>query len=145
MDVGLQLSATQKAELQHLVGQFSDVFSPTPGWTQVLHHEIRTPPGTVVRQRPYRVPEARRRAIEEEIQQMLKLGVIEPSNSPWSSPIVMVPKPDDTLHFCNDFRRLNEVSEFDGYPMPLKLPNPRRPSAPPVDTGSAGPFPRSSA
>ncbi len=49
---------------------------------------------------------------------MLKLEVIEPSNSPWSSPIVMVPKPDGTLRFCNDFRHLNEVSEFDGYPMP---------------------------
>ncbi len=48
---------------------------------------------------------------------MLKLGAIEPSNSPWSSPIIMVPKPDGTLHFCNDFCRLNEVSEF-GYPMP---------------------------
>ncbi|KAL1251468.1 hypothetical protein QQF64_019264 [Cirrhinus molitorella] len=67
---------------------------------------------------PYRVPEARRTAIESEIQDMLKLEVIEPSRSPWSSPIVMVPKPDGTLRFCNDFRRLNEVSEFDGYPMP---------------------------
>ncbi len=47
---------------------------------------------------------------------MLKLGVIEPSNSPWSSPIVMVP--DGTLRFCNNFRHLNEFSEFDGYPMP---------------------------
>ncbi len=52
------------------------------------------------------------------MQEMLRLGVIEPSRSPWSSPIVMVPKPDGTLRFCNDFRRVNEVSEFDGYPMP---------------------------
>ncbi len=118
VDTNPQLSAAQKTELQHLVGQFPDVFSSTPGQTQILQHEIRTPPGTIVRQRPYRVPEARRQAIEEEIQQMMKLGVIEPSTSPWSSPIVLVPKPDGTLRFCNDFRRLNEISEFDGYPMP---------------------------
>ncbi|KAL0200309.1 hypothetical protein M9458_003496, partial [Cirrhinus mrigala] len=78
---------------------------------QAQQRHYNRPPGVIVRQRPYRVPEARRQAIEEEIQQMLKLGVIEP-------PIVMVPKPDGTLRFCNDFRRLNEVSEFDGYPMP---------------------------
>lgn len=101
-----------------LFGIFSDVFSSVPGKTQLVRHDIKTPPGVIVKQRPYRIPEARRQAIEEEIQQMLKLGVIEPSRSPWSSPIVLVPKPDGTLHFCNDFRRLNEVSEFDGYPMP---------------------------
>ncbi len=49
---------------------------------------------------------------------MLQLGIIEPSRSPWASPIVMVPKPDNTLRFCNYFRNLNEVSAFDGYPMP---------------------------
>ncbi len=118
VDINPHLSAAQKGELQHLIGQFSDVFSSLPGQTSVLQHDIRTPPGVVVRQRPYRVPEARRQAIEEEVQQMLKLVVIEPSRSPWSSPIVMVPKPDGTLRFCNDFRRLNEVSEFNGYPMP---------------------------
>ncbi|KAL0173155.1 hypothetical protein M9458_033466, partial [Cirrhinus mrigala] len=112
------LSAAQKAELRHLVGQFLDVFSDTPGQTNVLSHDIRTPPGVIIRQRTYRVPEARRQAIEEEIQKMLKLGVIEPSRSPWSSPIVLVPKPDGTLQFCNDYRRLNEVSDFDSYPMP---------------------------
>ncbi len=104
--------------LQHLIGQFSDVFSSVPGKTQLVRHDIKTPPGVIVKQRPYRIPEGRRQAIKEEIQQMLKLGVIETSRSPWSSPIVLVPKPDGTLRFCNDFRRLNEVSEFDGYPMP---------------------------
>ncbi|KAL1259069.1 hypothetical protein QQF64_009646 [Cirrhinus molitorella] len=118
VDVNPHLSAAQKTELRHLVGQFSNVFSSVPGQTTVLQHDIRTPPGVIVRQRSYRVPEARRQAIEDEVQQMLKLGVIEPSRSPWSSPIVMVPKPDVTLHFCNDFRCLNEVSEFGGYPMP---------------------------
>ncbi len=115
VDINPHLAAAQKTELQHLVGQFSDVFSPLPGQTRVLQHDVRTPPGTIVRQRPYRIPEARRHAVEEGVQEMLKLGVIEPSRSPWSSPIVMVPKPDGTLRFCNDFRRLNEVSEFDGY------------------------------
>uniref|UniRef100_A0A8C1RIA6 ribonuclease H n=1 Tax=Cyprinus carpio TaxID=7962 RepID=A0A8C1RIA6_CYPCA len=118
VDVSPHLSAAQKTELQHLVGQFSDVFSPRPGRTNLLQHDVRTPQGTIVRQRPYRIPEARRHAVEGEVREMLKLGVIEPSRSPWSSPIVMVPKPDGTLRFCNDFRRLNEVSEFDGYPMP---------------------------
>ncbi|KAI2652407.1 Retrovirus-related Pol polyprotein from transposon 17.6 [Labeo rohita] len=118
VDINPHLSAAQKAELQHLVGQFPDVFSSRPGQTNVIQHDIRTPPGVIVRQRPYRVPEARRQVIEEEVQEMLKLGVIEPSRSPWSSPIVMVPKPDGTLCFCKDFHRLNEVSQFDGYPMP---------------------------
>ncbi|KAI2666719.1 Retrovirus-related Pol polyprotein [Labeo rohita] len=118
IDINSDLSAAQKTDLQHLVSQFDDVFSLLPGQTNVVQHSIKTQPGVIVWQRPYRVPEARRCAIEEEIQHMLKLGVIEPSRSPWSSPIVMVPKPDGTLRFCNDFRRLNEVSEFDGYPMP---------------------------
>ncbi|KAL1254072.1 hypothetical protein QQF64_016301 [Cirrhinus molitorella] len=60
-----------KTELQHLVGQFKDVFFTQPGRTNVIHHEVRTPPGTIVRQRPYRIPEARRHAIEEEVQEML--------------------------------------------------------------------------
>ncbi|KAL1280109.1 hypothetical protein QQF64_014709 [Cirrhinus molitorella] len=91
VDVNPHLLAAQKTELRHLVGQFSDVFSSVPGQTTVLQHDIRTPPGVIVRQRPYRVPEARRQAIEDE--------------------------PDGTLRFCYDFRQLYEVSDFDGYPM----------------------------
>jgi len=49
---------------------------------------------------------------------MLQLGVIEPSNSHWSIPVLLVPKPDGTFHFCNDYRKLNDVSLFESYPMP---------------------------
>ncbi|KAI2666706.1 Transposon Ty3-I Gag-Pol polyprotein [Labeo rohita] len=96
VDMGDHLSAAQKTELQHLISQFSDVFSTRPGQTNVIEHDIRTAPGVIVRQRPYQVLEAGRQAIEDEISEMLKLVVIEPSRSTWSSPIVMVPKPDGT-------------------------------------------------
>ncbi len=48
VDTNPGLSAEQKAELQHLIGQFSDVFSSVPGKTQLVRHDIKTPPGVIV-------------------------------------------------------------------------------------------------
>ena len=112
------LSPAQKQDLDEVIMQHQDVFSELPGGTTVIHHDIWTAPGVTVRVPPYRVPEARRVAIQEEVGRMLRLRVIEESRSAWSSPVILVPKPDGTFRFCNDFRRLNEVSEFDAYPMP---------------------------
>ncbi len=49
---------------------------------------------------------------------MLELGVIEPSESEWSSPIVIVSKKDGSLCICIDFRKLNAIYFFDAYPIP---------------------------
>ena len=49
---------------------------------------------------------------------MLQDGVIRPSTSPWSSPIVMVRKKDGAWRFCIDFRKLNDVTHKDAYPLP---------------------------
>ena len=56
--------------------------------------------------------------MESEIDEMIELGVIEPSISPYSSPIVLVPKKDGSVRFCIDFCELNMVMEFDAEPMP---------------------------
>lgn len=56
--------------------------------------------------------------MKNELDEMLKLDMIEPSNSKWNNPIVLVPKKDGTIRFCLDFRKLNVVSKFDPYPMP---------------------------
>ena len=111
------LSPSKVQGLKSLIGQSRDVFSELPGHTRVIAHNIKTKPGIVVRQQPHQIPEARRKTVQEDVSKMLELGVIEESHSPWSSPIVIVPKPDGTLRFCNDFRKLNEVSLFDAYPM----------------------------
>jgi len=49
---------------------------------------------------------------------MLEADIIEPSRSEWSTPIVMVRKPNGTYRFCLDFRKLNSVSKKDAYPLP---------------------------
>ena len=72
-----------------------------------------------IRQRPYRTPLARRKLVDECIDQMLKDRVIIPSNSPWASPICLVPKKDGTTRFCVDYRALNDITVKDRYPLPL--------------------------
>lgn len=72
------------------------------------------PPRIVIKQQPYHMPEA----AEEEIDQILQDRIIEESVSPWSSPIIAVPKLDGGLKIYNDFWRLKQVTKFDCYPLP---------------------------
>ena len=64
------------------------------------------------------MPEHKNKLVQAEIKAMLELGVIEESHSAWSSPIVLVGKPDGSIWFCADYRKVNDVSRFDAYPMP---------------------------
>ena len=58
-----------------------------------------------------------REKISAMVDEMLAQGVIQPSVSTWSSPVVLVPKKDGTSHFCVDYRQLNGVSRKDVYPL----------------------------
>ncbi len=114
----LHLKGSRQAELHHLLDQYPSLFRQRPGRTNLVQHQIHLLDPTPSRQRPYRVPERLVAPLKAEIETMLELGVIEPSKSEWSSPIVIVPKKDNTLRICIDFRKLNAQSRFDAYPMP---------------------------
>ncbi len=114
---GDHLSPSQLTDVARLQKEFSDVFSPRPGRTNLIQHHIETEPGVVVRSRPYRLPEHKKKVVQSELEAMLEMGVIEESHSDWASPIVLVPKTDGSVRFCVDYRKVNAVSKFDAYPM----------------------------
>ncbi len=115
------LSASESEKLVEFLRQYVDLFSRPDGQvgvTNLIQHQIDTGDNRPIKQRAWRLPFARRRVAEEEIQRMLKLGVIEPSCSPWTSPVVLVTKSDGSIRFCVDYRKLNSCTRKDAYPLP---------------------------
>lgn len=113
-----ELGSMEEQSLDALLRPFSSLFSDSPGRTSLIDHSIITPPGQIVKHRPYCIPAARREAVRQEIMNMIDMGVIRPCKSKWSSPIVLVPKPDGSTRFCMDFRSLNSICKSDAYPIP---------------------------
>ncbi|KAI4897040.1 hypothetical protein NFI96_014401, partial [Prochilodus magdalenae] len=110
------LNAQQQKELLRVIPL--NLFSEKPGRTAVTHHSIRLSKDEPIRQTTCRVPARLVPELKNEVEEMLKMGIIEPSDSEWCSPVVLVPKKDGGLRFCVDFSKLNAVSAFDPYPMP---------------------------
>ena len=81
-------------------------------------HHINTGDAQPVHLLPRRIPQARRDEVKRLIQEMLDQGAIQHSDSPWSSPVVLAKKKDGSTRFCIDYRKVNEVTRKDAYPLP---------------------------
>jgi hypothetical protein len=87
-------------------------------FTATSHRIELVPDARPVHCQPYRAGPNARQAETTEVEKMLRSGVIEPATSEWASPVVLVPKPDGSLRFCIDYRKLNAITVRDTYPLP---------------------------
>ena len=115
------LTEAQKRRLAEILSRSRDTFvrsSTELGLSKVGEHKIDTGDHQPVKERPRRIPLHRRKLVEEKIKEMLEVGVIQPSESPWSACPVLVTKLDGSVRWCVDWRKLNNITVKDSYPMP---------------------------
>ena len=90
------------------------------GVTDRVQHHIDLKPGTRPTYVPsYRLPHSQRKVADELVAGLLDDGIIQESHSPWNSPLFLVPKKDGSYRAVVDFRRVNQVTEPDHYPLPV--------------------------
>jgi predicted aspartyl protease len=116
------LAEPEKEAITELIGAnqeaFADSIDDLAKPCDVLEFEIETTSEVPLYQHPYRVSEKERHIMNSETEKMLKAGIIRESSSPWSAPALLVKKADGTPRFCVDYRRLNNITKRDVFPIP---------------------------
>lgn len=115
------LTDLEQQQAKCLLQKYSAAFSGGGaglGCTNLIKHEIPLVDDVPVRQRYRRLPPSQYDVVKSHIQDLLEQGVVKPSCSPYSSPIVVVKKKDGSIRLCVDYRQLNAKTRKDAYPLP---------------------------
>ena len=115
------LDSADRRSVQDLMSEYADCVSTGPfdtGHTEFVTHTIDTSGAPPVRIAPRRLPIHQQQEVREHIDKLRDHHIIRPSNSPWSAPIVVVRKPDNSIRLCVDYRQLNNITVKDAFPMP---------------------------
>ncbi|GFX09336.1 retrovirus-related Pol polyprotein from transposon 17.6 [Trichonephila clavipes] len=115
---GTHLSLPQRKELNSLLEKYEECFEPGGEPTPFIEHRINTRNHLPVAVPPYRTNPSKKEILKQEIDRLLSEGIIEECESPYASPVVLIPKPNGTFRLCIDYRKLNEITVADTYPLP---------------------------
>ena len=120
-DVSPDLLPRDRYLVQRYLEENRDIyaFEDDPlGRVTVWRHKIPTGDHPPIRSNPYRFSEIQKAEVEKQVTKMLRQGVIVPAVTSWSSPITLAPKRDGTWRFCVDYRKLNDITQKDSFPVP---------------------------
>ncbi|CAK9812938.1 Retrovirus-related Pol polyprotein from transposon 17.6 [Anthophora plagiata] len=120
------LNPEERTNLQQLILEYSDCFhlpDEPLGYTTVTEHHIPTTDDRPINRRQYRFPPIHKDEIKRQVTELLDNGIIKPSESPYNTPVWVVPKKPDSQgnkrwRMVLDFRALNEKTVSDAYPLP---------------------------
>ena len=102
---GDQLMEVQMTQLQQILEGAEGTFRDDPRLTTGCEHNIKTGDALPIQSVPYAISLKKLEAVRKEISSLLENGIIVPSTSQWSSPIVPLIKPDRSIRLCVDFRK----------------------------------------
>lgn len=126
LDISLQthegtlLTNNERVILNNLLLEYKDIFEENSSPTPFAQHStyIDTGNHSPISIKPYRLSPTRLEQLREKLDQMIKNDIIEECDSPWSSPVILVPKGENDVRVCIDYRKLNEITKPDRYPLP---------------------------
>jgi len=111
-----ELSTEQQAS-REILNEYQDIISDVPKVRNLIEHKLQLTETEPVKHKSYAIPYKMQKDIDTEIDDVLAMGVIERSEAPYASPLVLVKKPDNTYRVCINFKESNKITVFDREPM----------------------------
>ena len=112
------LEPSQQEELKQLIHEYEHLFPDIPTRTDKIYHDVIVEDSKPIKQQPYRMNPLKQKYLQNEVKYLLENDFIEPSQSNYSSPCILVPKSNGTYRMCTDYRKVNSVTKTDSFPIP---------------------------